>query len=159
MPRVAQVLGGQLPAGFPVFPIYHIGSKIALTHTFPSPCVTSGKHHPAPHSSPGHIPEFLMCHIRSKNALQRTFPSSSATSGRRRDSTVVVLAFESAKMTPSNCAGGKTGGQSAKSPPLKLLSRGKNRAKLQKRPPKIALWERNRPHSCRQRCSSAGNDQ
>ena len=66
------------------FLIHHIRSKIALPHTFPSSCVTSGNLQCALHSTLRHIPLFLMCNIRNKIALSPTFPSSSATSGNRK---------------------------------------------------------------------------
>ena len=102
------------PGHIPVFPMCNIRSKIALPRTFASSCVTSGSPQPAPQPPPGHIPVFPMCNIRSKNALPRTFPSPCVTSGKRRDSTGVFIAFESAKITPSNCSAALSGAKSAK---------------------------------------------
>ena len=113
-PWAAMGPGRHMPASYQFFPMCNIRSKIALSRTFPSSCVTSGSPQPAPQPPPGHIPVFPMCNIRSKNALPRTFPSPCVTSGKRRDSTGVFIAFESAKITPSNCSAALSGAKSAK---------------------------------------------
>ena len=113
-PWAAMGPGRHMPASYQFFPMCNIRSKIALSRTFPSSCVTSGSPQPAPQPPPDHIPVFPMCHIRSKIALPRTFASSCVTSGKRRDSTGVFIAFESAKITPSNCSAALSGAKSAK---------------------------------------------
>ena len=100
-----------------IFLICHIGIKNGLPCTFHSSSNSSGKRKLAPHPSLRHISEFLMCHIRSENGLPRTFHSSSNRSGRRRANTGMVIAFESAKITPSNCSGGLPEAKRAKNTP------------------------------------------
>ena len=99
------------PAGsaFRDLPRYalHPGAK-RHPFTWPWAAMGPGRHMPASYQF------FPMCNIRSKIALPRTFASSCVTSGKRRDSTGVFIAFESAKITPSNCSAALSGAKSAK---------------------------------------------